>query len=216
MSRRYYPVFMHLEDRLCVVVGGGAMALDKAEGLVQAGAEVRVIAAELHPDLRRLADDGRVEHIARDYRPGDLQGAFLVISERASGPRDERVYREASELRVPVNVVDDIPHCSFIAPSVVRRGDLMVAISTSGKAPALAVRLRQRLEEELGPHHARFLELAGEIRARMAERYPDFEERRRLWYELVDSDVVDLLERGRDAEARQRVAEVVGLPVETS
>lgn len=216
MTRRYYPIFMNLENKLCVVVGNGDMALEKAEGLLEAGASVRVIGTEPHPALQRLAEEGRIEHLDRPYRPGDLQEAFLVISERQSGPRDGRVFREASGRRVPVNVVDDIPHCSFIAPSVVRRGDLVVAISTSGKAPALAVRLRQRLEGELGPHHARFLELAGEIRAPMAERYPDFEERRRLWYELVDSDVLELLEGGRDAEARDRVAEIVGLPVGTS
>ncbi len=106
-----------------------------------------------------------------------------------------------------------MPHSSFIAAAVVRRGDLTVAISTGGKAPALAVRLRERLERELGAEHARFLELAGAVRAPLAARHPDFARRRELWYQLVDSDVLDLLRRGDEPAARRRFAEILGVEV---
>ena len=112
---------------------------------------------------------------------------------------------------IPVNVVDDPPHCSFIAPALLRRGDLTIAISTGGKAPAAAVRLRQQLERLIGSEYAHFLKLAGEIRAPLAARYPDFETRKELWYRLVDSDVLDLLRENHQDAARERIAEIMGI-----
>ena len=112
--------------------------------------------------------------------------------------------------------MDDVPHCDFIAPAVVRRGDLAVAISTNGKAPALAVRLRQRLEAELGEEHARFLELAGSVRAPLARLLPDLAARRDLWYRLIDSDILQLLRRGEEAAAVARFEEILGVRPESS
>src|SRR4029079_3824981 len=102
-------------------------------------------------------------------------------------------------------VVDDTPHCNFIAPSILRQGDLTVAISTSGKAPDLAVRLKEQNAQPGGPQHARFLELAGSLRDRLAAQRPSFAERRALWYQLVDSDVIDLLKQGDEPAARARI-----------
>jgi len=123
----------------------------------------------------------------------------------------EAVWRETRERNVLVNTVDDVAHCDFIAPAVVRRGDLAVAISTDGKAPALAVRLRQRLESELGEEHARFLELAGSVRAPLARLLPDLAKRRDLWYRLLDSDILHLLRRGQEAAAIDRFEEILGV-----
>ncbi len=110
-----------------------------------------------------------------------------------------------------MNVVDYSLHCNFIAPSIVRRGDLTIAISTGGKAPALAFRLRQQLEHTVGHEYARFLELAETVRASLAARHPDFEQRKALWYQLVDSDVLDLLRQGADATAYRRITEIMGV-----
>lgn len=208
---RYYPIHLDLRGRLVAVIGGGAVAQEKVAGLLAAGARVRLIAPRLTPELGRLAAEDAVEHVPRSYRSGDLAGAFLAIGERLGAEIDDAVWREAEERGIPCNVQDDLAHCSFIAASVVRRGDLTLTISTSGKAPALAVRLRQQLERQLGPHYARFLELAGRLRAPLAERLPDFAARRDLWYRLVDSDVLELLGRGDDARARERVAEITGV-----
>lgn len=209
---RYYPVFLDLRGRLCVVVGGDRAALWKVEGLLASGARVRLIAAEPIPELAELAArEPSIEHRVREYRRGDLDGAFLALSVIATPEIAAPFWAEAEALGIPANVMDDVPRCSFIAPSIVRRGDLAVAISTAGRAPALAVRLRERLERELGGHHARFLELAGALRAPMAERHPPFETRRELWYRLVDSDVLDLLARGNEAAAVERIEEVTGI-----
>lgn len=132
-----------------------------------------------------------------------------MVAERKDPAFNQRIFRDALRRRIPVNVVDDPEHCTFIAPAVLRRSDLTVAISTGGKAPALAVRLREELEARLGPEYGRFLELAGELRPRLAEIYPDFETRRSLWYRLVDSEVLQLLRQGDEEGARARIAALV-------
>jgi siroheme synthase-like protein len=211
MMPDFYPVFLDLRQRLCAVVGGGAVAEEKTDGLLAAGARVRLIAGELNKALHARASRGEVEHIARSYRPGDLEGTFLVLAERISPQTDDAVWAEAEQRGIPVNVQDDNPHCSFIAPSIVRRGHLQIAISTSGKAPVLAVRLRQMLERRIGPHHARFLDLAGRLRGPVAKRHPDFATRKKLWYRLIDSDILRLLKSNDPAAAESRAAEILGV-----
>jgi siroheme synthase-like protein len=206
----YYPAFLDLRDRLCVVVGGGAAAEPKVHDLLAAGARVVVVAQQPGRRIEELARDGRLRLRRRAYRDGDLAGAFLGIAIPGAEPHDA-AWREAERRGLPFNSMDDPWRCSFIAGSVLRRGDLTVAISTAGRAPALAVRLRQRLEELLGAHHARFLELAGTVRSALAAQRPDLESRRDLWYRLVDSDVLDLLRRGDEATARRRFGEILGV-----
>ncbi|HXO21132.1 MAG TPA: bifunctional precorrin-2 dehydrogenase/sirohydrochlorin ferrochelatase [Thermoanaerobaculia bacterium] len=208
---QFYPVFLDLRERPAVVVGGGTAAEEKARGLLEAGARVTAIAAAADPGLANLAASGKLRLLGRDFREGDLAGAFLVIAAVADPGLRERVWREARRRGVLINTVDDPPRCDFLAPAIVRRGDLAVAISTGGKAPALAVRLRQRLERELGDEHARFLELAGAVRAPLAALHPDLGRRRELWYRLLDSDVLDLLRRGDEPAARGRFAEILGV-----
>ncbi len=207
----YYPIYLNLQGRQCVVIGGGQVAEGKVRGLLAAEGCVWVISPTLTPALDQLARQLRLSHVKRTYQPGDLAGAFLAISATDDPAVNEQVWQEASARNVLVNVVDDTPHCNFIAPAILRQGDLAVAISTGGKAPALAVRLREQIERLVGPEHARFLELAGSLRERLAEQRPDFGERRALWYQLVDSDVIDLLRRGEEAAARRRMAEIMGV-----
>ena len=210
----YYPVYLSLAERLVVVVGGGAVAERKVAGLLACGARVRLVASEVTEGLARLAENGEIEHRARSYRSGDVEGAFLALAE----PGDQEVcaafFAEAEQRGIFANVEDDLDHCSFIAPSIVRRGDLVIAISTSGRAPALAVRLRQRLEGELGPEYAALLELAGRLRRPLARAVPEFGERRRRWYELVDSNVLALFRAGRAVEARERAERIMGVAAE--
>jgi precorrin-2 dehydrogenase/sirohydrochlorin ferrochelatase len=210
----YYPIYLNLQGRLCVVVGGGKVAEGKVVGLLAAAARARVVAPTLTSALERLACDGQIEHLARVYRPGDLADAFLAISATDEPEVNEKVWQEANASGLLVNVVDDASRCNFIAPAILRQGDLAVAISTSGKAPALAVRLREQFEHLVGPEHARFLQLAGSLRERLAAQRPSFAERRALWYQLVDSDVLGLLRNGDEGAARLRMAEIMGVAPE--
>jgi len=207
----HYPVFLDLAGRLVVVIGGGVIAQGKVAGLLAAAARVRLIAPTLTDELHTLARAGRVDYLARPYAPGDLAGADLVIGATNDRAVNAQIWQDATEAHIWVNVVDDPPHCTFIAPSVARRGDLTVAVSTGGKAPVLAVRVREQIEALLGDEHAHFLELAGRLRAPMAERHPGFEDRKRLWYEIVDSEVLAALKRGDEPAALRTIAAITGI-----
>ena len=206
----YYPVYIQMREQPCIVVGGGKVAEAKVDGLLAAEAKVKVISPDLTLHLQSLANHNTITSISRVYEPGDLYGAFLVICATDQAEINHQVWQEATANRQLVNVVDDTPRCNFIAPSIMRRGDLTVAISTSGRAPALAVRLKERLQREIGPEYERFLDLAGELRDPLAHHIPDFETRKALWYELVDSEILDLLARGDEAAARDVISRVVG------
>ncbi len=204
-----YPVFLNgLERRRCVVVGGDEEAERKIRGLLDCDARVTVVASSILGEVQKLVDQSRVQWIQRDYEPGDLEGAFLVIVTGRDERRNAAVFAEAESEGALINAVDDVEHCSFIAGSVVRRGPLVVAISTGGCAPALAVRLRQRFEKILGPEHGLFLQWMRKLRDILQQRFPDFESRREVWYRLVDSEILDLMRQGHNERARRRLEEI--------
>ena len=201
-----YPVFLvGLAQRRTVVLGGGDEAERKVEGLLASEANVTVVAEAVTPGLAALVRARRVAWVERDYREGDLAGAFLVISTGTDRERHRRAWCEARAAGALINAMDDVEHCDFIAGSIVRRSDLVVAISTGGTAPALAVRLRESLGRSLGPEYGELVDLLAQLRARLAERVPDFAERRALWYELVDSAALADLRAGHRARARRRL-----------
>ena len=210
----YYPVYIEMRGQPCVVIGGGKIAEGKVNGLLAVRAQVTVVSPELTPHLRELVNQNQITHTPRAYQPGDLKSAFLVICATDRAEINHQVWQEATANRQLVNVVDDTPRCNFIAPSILRKGDLTIAISTSGKAPALAVRLKEKLQRELGPEYERFLELAGALREPLARAVPDFETRKALWYELVDSDMLSALARGDEAAARAIISQIVGFEFE--
>jgi precorrin-2 dehydrogenase len=210
----YYPVYIELRDQPCVVIGGGKIAEGKVEGLLAVQANVTVIAPELTSHLQQLVEQKQITYLARKYQPDDLAGAFMVICATDQAEINHQVWQEASSNHQLVNVVDDTPRCNFIAPSILRKGDLTIAISTSGKAPALAVRLKERLQRELGPEYERFLELAGELREPLAQHIPDFETRKALWYQLVDSEILNALAVGNISSAREIISRIVGFDFE--
>ena len=180
-----------------MVIGGGAVAEQKVLGLLGAGAHVTVVSPETTPRLEQLAATGGIDLRRRPYRSGDLVGAWLAIAGTDDRGANAAVWAEAEREGVLLNAVDDLDHCSFIAPAVHREGDVTVAVSTSGKSPALAARLRQRVARLVGPAEARLCDLLGELRPELAARIPDTRARTTLWYRIVDSDVIAFV-RGRD------------------
>jgi precorrin-2 dehydrogenase / sirohydrochlorin ferrochelatase len=206
-----YPIFLvGLDGRHCIVIGGGHEAEGKIRGLLDCDATVTVICPELSPQLQTWAEEGSFTWLKREYQLGDLRSAFLVIAERTDPETNARIWEEAETVGALVNVMDDVEHCNFVAGSVHRQGALTISISTSGAAPTLAVRLRQRFQQEFGPEYAEFLTLMQNLRTPMARHIPKFSERRERWYQLVDSDVLDLLRSGNRTEAFARITEIVG------
>ena len=206
----FYPVFLDLRGRRAVVIGGGAVAEQKVHGLIAAGAHVTLVSPETTPAVADLARRGAIELRRRPYRPGDLAGAWLAIAASDDRAVNEAAWAEAERVGVPLNAVDDLEHCSFIAPAIHREGDITVAVSTGGKSPALAVRLRQRIARLVGRAEARLCALLGELRPELAERVPDARARTALWYEIVDSDVIEFVRRGDVEGARRRIEELLG------
>ena len=176
------------------------MAEEKARGLVEAGARLTVVNAELDPSFGPLIASAHCQWVARDYQPGDLRGCFLAVS---AGDRqyNAAIWAEGQRENVIVNCLDDPPHCRYIYPSIHRQGDLVVALSTTGRCPALAVRLRQRLAEQLGTEYSTFLEIVSQFRDRLAAMVPDFATRKAIWYQLVDSSAIELLRHGKRPQA---------------
>ena len=205
-----YPIFLiGLADKRCVVVGGGGEAERKVTGLLECDAAVTVISADLTTQLRLWAEGGTITWLPRSYQPGDLQGAYLAIVTDSSPTMRGAIYHEAETEHVLLNVEDDASHSHFTTGAVMRQGALTIAISTSGCAPALAVRLRQQLERTFGPEYALFLDWLRAVRAPLAARYPNFSERRARWYALVDSEILSWLQQGHVDLARQRLAEII-------
>lgn len=203
-----YPVFLvKLADSRCVVVGGGQVAARKVTALRQASAQVVVISPIVCKPLQKLAAQGHIHVVDRDYRWGDLEEAFLVVAATDDPDVNRQVWEEARARGLLVNVVDDPDHCNFIAPSVVRRGPLTLAISTSGRCPALSRHLRRRLEREFGPAYAGYVELLGDLRDKVVDAL-SLAERRVFWQQIFESDVLSLLASG-DAEGAHRRAEAI-------
>jgi siroheme synthase-like protein len=207
----FYPVFLDLAGRACVVVGGGILGERRVEALLAAGAGVTVVSPEVTSAVAGLAAAGRVRHVARPYRPGDLAGAelaFTVVDDPAVGPA---VALEARERAVWLNAADDPVRCDFILPGLVRRGLLTVAVGSGAASPALTRALREHLDSALGPEWEVLGELAAAARRelRAAGRVTDGD----TWQRALASDVRALLAEGRVGEARARLRTRLELPV---
>jgi precorrin-2 dehydrogenase/sirohydrochlorin ferrochelatase len=200
-----YPSVLNLSGRRVLVVGGGEVALRKARALADAGATVRVVAPDLLP---AFAEDGRFECLAARYEKRHLEGARVAVAATDDEAVNRRVAEDARAAGVLVNVVDRPELCDFIVPAQVRRGDLLIAISTSGAAPSLARRLRERLEKEFGPEYATLLEVLREVREDLKQRNLAPEVRRQLFERLTEDDLVAAARRGADALRTTVAAEV--------
>ena len=142
----FYPVFLNLTGRRCVIIGGGQIAEGKISKLLDSGAKIIVISPDATQGIRGFAERGQIEFDLRKYQEGDLQGAFLVIAATNDRVVNQEIFEEAEKQGILLNAVDDMPRCSFIAPSIVEKGPVTVAISTGGASPALARKLRENME----------------------------------------------------------------------
>ncbi len=203
----YYPAFLDLRGKKAVVVGGGSIAERKTFSLIQAGAEITVVSPSLTEKLEKAKSDRRISHISRGYRKGDLRGSFLVIAATDSEEVNSRVAGDAPAL---VNVVDVPSECNFIAPSVVRRGPLSVAISTSGASPAMAKTLRKELEKVYGPEFAGYLAFARQVRAEALAGIGQKKRRESFLKGLASQKMVDMLRTEGLKAVKETVRERLG------
>lgn len=194
-----YPINLVLQDRLVILVGAKGEIVHKIAGLLEVGARVRVIAPTAAPQVVEYARAGKIEWLPRPYQPGDLAGATVVFAATNDRAVHDLIWAEGAANRQLVNVMDVLDRCNFHSVATFRRGLLTVAIGTSGAAPALAVTLRRRLEAEIGPEYAAFLDHAQALRPRVQQRVHPFRRRVEFWYALVESEALAALRNGDEA-----------------
>ncbi|WP_323954219.1 siroheme synthase CysG [Aeromonas hydrophila] len=200
----YLPIFCRLDNKPVLLVGGGEVAERKARLLLDAGAQLTVVAPELDPELAELAANGSIEWLAGEFAPQQLTGKWLVVAATDRREVNALVYQSANQARIFANVVDDPKRSSFIMPSIIDRSPLMVAISSGGKAPVLARLLREKLEALLPQHLGAVAAFAGSLRERVKARFASMGERRRFWERLLGADRLgQALARGDSASANQ-------------
>lgn len=213
-AMRYYPLFLDISRRRCVVVGGGKVAERKIERLLACGARVEVVGKILTPALVALKENGRIVHHEIDYEEALIRGAFLVIGATDNDVVNGRIAGDARALGILVNIVDEPARCDFILPSIVERGDLSIAVSTGGKSPALAKKLRIELDALYGPEYAILLEIMGKLREKMiAESRPSAENRERF-EAVVTSGILDHIRAERWKEVEVLIMELTGIEME--
>ena len=208
---KYLPVFLKLEGRSCLVVGGGKVAARKVAMLLRAGAEISLVAPALCDELEKLRESGRILHTEREFHDEDIDGMVLVIAATDNETVNRQVSIVADSHRIPVNVVDTPKLCSFIVPSVVDRSPVQVAVSTGGASPVLARLLRARLESFIPSSYGRLAVLVDEFRHKVKQRFPDSRQRRYFWENVLQGRVAELLFAGHEKEAREALEEAIAV-----
>ncbi len=204
----FYIACLKLTGRRCVVVGGGEIGLEKVEGLLACDGKVVLIAPEAEPELEKLASEGSIEWIRREYATGDLEATFIAIAATNDTDVNIAVYEDAERRAMLVNVVDVPPLCNFILPAIVRTGPLAIAISTAGASPALAKRIKAQIAQEFGEPYARLAVLLNEVRGWAKGTLPTYQDRKAFFEGIVngDPDPVQLLRAGDEAAVRALIA----------
>jgi precorrin-2 dehydrogenase/sirohydrochlorin ferrochelatase len=207
---KYYPVQLDIRGRACLVVGGGAVGTRKVQTLVACGARVTVVSPAVSDTLKQLAAQGRIVLKQREYLSEDMEKTFLVIGATDDEALNRRIHADAEARRVLCNIADRPESCNFILPSILKRGDLLITVSTSGKSPAFAKELRRRLETQFGDEHGTFLELMGAIRERLLARQHAPEAHKHLFEALIDSNLLELLRTHNHREINALLERLLG------
>ena len=205
----FYPVYLNLTGKRVVVVGGGEVAERKIESLLGTEASIKVVSPEVTTRILMLAKQRRIELYRRPYQSGDCSGATLVLTATDDEDTNRSVFEEARKTGALVNSADRPELCDFLMPAVVRRGDIAIAISTSGTSPGLAARLRQKIGHLIGPEYGRLAQLLSEARPQIRRRIPEQAYRKVLQYRILDSDIMTYLKNNDIAGAQRRLREII-------
>ena len=203
----FYIACLRLKGRRCIVVGGGDIGLEKVEGLLACDADVTLVAPEAHPALVELSLEGSITWQRREYESGDLDGALIVIAATNDTDTNVRVFEDAENRAMLVNVVDVPPLCNFILPAIVRTGPLAVAISTAGASPALAKRMKREIGEQFGEPYATLAVLLNDARGWAKATLPTYQDRKQFFEGIVNGepDPVALLRAGEVDAVRELI-----------
>lgn len=200
-----YPIYLSLAGRNCLVVGGGKVAERKAATLLEYEAHIRLVSPEVTSRISDWAAQNLIELRARMFKPEDLEGIFLVFIATDDPEINNAITMLCREQAILVNAVDDPPNCDFYVPSILRRNSLCVAISTEGKSPLLAAKLRRELEEYIPEEYGEWVQILGELRTQIKETDLNIGERRAIFEALVNSNLLDLLIESTKEQIEERI-----------
>jgi precorrin-2 dehydrogenase / sirohydrochlorin ferrochelatase len=213
---KYYPIYVNIEDKDCIVIGGGDVGERKVLRLLDCGARVTVVSEILTPALQVLRDERRIRSIHASYEPGQVEDAFLVIGATDQDAVNERIAADCRQKGVMVNIVDDPDRCDFILPSLCEQGDLSIAISTGGKSPALAKKIRRELERTYGPEYALLLNIMGDLRGIVKAAGRPSDDNRNLFENLLQSPILEAIRHEQWERVRQIIRDVTGVETNLS
>jgi len=202
----YYPIFLDIEDRDVVIIGGGPVCERKAETMMKYGARVTVVAPDFTSAIESWAAAGKLKIRRKQYDAGDLDGASIVIASTDDEPFNTRIADDCRQRKIPVNVVDVTHLCEFIVPAIVEQGSIQLAVSTGGKSPALARTLKEDLQKFVGPEYAEINDVLGTLRPSAKKVLPTDTDRKRFFDGIIARGVVDMLRRGKRREAYETIA----------
>ncbi len=209
----YYPIFVDLRGKKALVVGGGQVGQRKIETLLEYGAKVHVISMELTPRLQEYTKEGLVTYLGREFNQEYVDGAFLVIAATDDASLNHAVSACAREKGILVNAVDQPLDCTFIVPSILRRGDLVIAVSTSGKSPAMAKKIREELENRFGPEFETFLALLGKLREEVLDKGFSQERNKGIFERLANAPILELMRKEEWEQIALLLAEILRKPI---
>jgi precorrin-2 dehydrogenase/sirohydrochlorin ferrochelatase len=207
---RYYPIHLDIKGKQCLVVGGGPVGTRKAITLLNCGAVVTVISPRATETLNELAEAGSITFQKRSYRATDLKNVFLVIGATDDETLNHRISTDADSQNILCNIADRPAACNFILPSIVHRGDLVITISTSGKSPALAKKLRKNLERQFGDEYADLLRLMGAIREKLLRQEHEPEAHKHLFNQLLDNGLLEMIREGKKDDINRLLENTLG------
>jgi len=207
---KYYPVNLDIRNRKCLVVGGGAVGTRKVMTLLDCGAKVIVVSNEVTQQVFELADNGSIVLKNRPFQISDLHKMFLVIGATDNPELNRQIHSEAERLGMLCNIADRPEVCNFILPAIVNRGDLIIAISTSGKSPAFAKKIRKDLEKEFGTEYEKFLKLMGRIRNKLLSQDHEPEVHKPLFENLIQRNLVKMIKDRDIAAVDSLLFEILG------
>jgi siroheme synthase-like protein len=209
MAKRfpYYPIFIDVEDRSVVIIGGGEVCARKAETMMRYGAKLTIVSPEFTPEIERWAGDGHLTIMRKRYETNDIEDAHIVIASTDDTTVNERVAADARALRIPVNVVDVPRLCEFIVPAIVEKDGIQIAVSTGGKSPAIARTLKEDLNRTVGPEYSEINDLLGSLRDSAKATLPTDTDRKRFFDGIIASGVLNLLREGKRSDAYRRIAD---------
>jgi len=207
---KYYPLFLDITDKKCVVIGGGDVAERKVERLLDFGASVSVVGKKLTPGLKAMKKAGRINHMVADYDRSFIDDAFLIIGATDRDDINAKIARDGKEKGILVNIVDDPDKCDFVLPSLIKQGDLLIAISTGGKSPALAKKLREEMEQRFGTEYQTLLGVMGQLREKLVAKGRSSDENRHMFEAVVHSDILKYIKDERWDKVRKIIYGITG------